>query len=63
MNMTSNYDVTNSAYQIQMTTVCHGMKIPYENFLRTPLHFTFLSVGRTSTSHKAGVSWFNTCKW
>ena len=35
--MTSNCDVTNSAQQIQMTTLCHWMKPPHENFLRTPL--------------------------
>ena len=28
MNMTSNYDVTNSAHQIQITTICHWMKPP-----------------------------------
>jgi len=28
MNMTSNYDVTNSAHQTQMTTICHWMKPP-----------------------------------
>jgi len=28
MNMTSNCDVTNSANQIQVTTVCHWMKLP-----------------------------------
>jgi len=39
--MTSNCDVTNSAQQIQMTTLCHWMKSPHENFLRTPLHGTF----------------------
>jgi len=31
------YDVTISAHQIQMTTLCHWMKPPHENFLRTPL--------------------------
>ena len=35
--MTSNCYVTNSAQQIQMTTLCHWMKPPHENFLRTPL--------------------------
>ena len=35
--MTSNCDVTNSAQQIQMTTLCYWMKPPHENFLRTPL--------------------------
>jgi len=33
----SNRDVTNIAHQIQMTTTCHGMKPPNENFLRTLL--------------------------
>jgi len=28
MNMTSNCDVTNSAHQIQMTTICHRMTPP-----------------------------------
>ena len=28
MSMTSNCDVTNSAHQIQMTTICHWMKPP-----------------------------------
>ena len=38
LNMTSNCDVTNSAYQIQTTIICHWMKAPpEENFLRTPL--------------------------
>jgi len=35
--MTSDCDVTNNAQQIQMTTLCHWMKTPHENFLRTPL--------------------------
>jgi len=35
--MTSHCDVTNSAQQIQMTTLCHWKKLPHENFLRTPL--------------------------
>jgi len=35
--MTSKCDVTNSAQQIQMTALCHWMKPPHENFLRTPL--------------------------
>ena len=34
--MTSNCDVTNSAHQIQMTTLCRWMNPPHENFLRTP---------------------------
>jgi len=29
-------DVTNSEHQIQMTTICHWMKPPHENFLHTP---------------------------
>ena len=33
--MTSNFDVTNSAHQIQMTTICHWMKCPHENFQGT----------------------------
>jgi len=37
MNMTSNCDVTNSAHQTQMTTICHWMKSPHGKFLRTPL--------------------------
>ena len=37
MNTTSNRDVTNSAHQIQMTTICRWMKPPHENFLLTPL--------------------------
>ena len=37
MNMTSKCDATNSSQQIQMTTTCHWMKPPHENFLRTPL--------------------------
>jgi len=32
MNMTLNFDVTNSAHQIQMTTIFHWMKHPHENF-------------------------------
>jgi len=36
MNMTSNCDVTKSAHQIQMTTMCLN-ETPHENFLRTPL--------------------------
>jgi len=35
--MTSNCDVTKSAHQMQMTTICHRMKRPHENFQRTPL--------------------------
>jgi len=37
MSMTSNCDVTNSAHQIQMTTISHWMKSPHKNFLRTLL--------------------------
>jgi len=37
MNMTSNCDVTKTEHQKQMSTVCHRMKPPHENFLRTPL--------------------------
>jgi len=37
MTITSNCDVTNSAHQVQMTTICHWMKPPHENFLRMPL--------------------------
>ena len=36
MNMTSNCDVTKSAHPIQITTICHWMKPPW-NFLGTPL--------------------------
>jgi len=32
MNMTSNCDVTNSAHQIKMTTICHWMKSPMKIF-------------------------------
>jgi len=32
MNMTSNCDVTNSAHQIQMTTICHWMQTPMKIF-------------------------------
>jgi len=35
--ITSFCDVTNSAHQIQMTTLCRWMKPPHEKFLRTPL--------------------------
>jgi len=38
MNMTSNYDVTNNAHQIQMTPYATECNLPQENFLRTPLH-------------------------
>jgi len=31
-NMTSNCDVTNSAHQMQMTTICHWMKPPIKIF-------------------------------
>jgi len=37
MTMTSNCDVTYSLHQIQTSTICHWMKPPHENFLRTPL--------------------------
>jgi len=37
MNITTYCDVTNSPYQIQITTICHWMNPPHENFLRTPL--------------------------
>ena len=41
MTITSNYDVTNSAHQIQLTTICHRMKtLILENFLRTLLPVT-----------------------
>jgi len=40
MNMTSKYDVTNNAHQIQMTPICHWMNPQNENFLRTPLVLT-----------------------
>jgi len=37
-NMTSNCDITNSAHQIQITTIWPWTKTsPHENFLRTPL--------------------------
>jgi len=32
MNMASNFDVTNNAHQIQMTTICHWMKPPMKIF-------------------------------
>ena len=32
MNMTSNCDVTNTAHQKQMTTICHWMKTPMKIF-------------------------------
>jgi len=32
MSMTSNCDVTNSSHQIQMTTICHWMKLPLKMF-------------------------------
>jgi len=35
MTMTSNCNDTNSAHEIQMTTICHAMN-PHENVLRTP---------------------------
>jgi len=35
--MTSNRDVTNTAHQIQMITICHWMKSTHQKFLRTPL--------------------------
>ena len=35
--MTSNCDVTNSAHQIQMTTICRWVIPTHENFLRTLL--------------------------
>jgi len=35
--MTSNCDVTNSALQIQMTTMRQSMNSSHENFLRTQL--------------------------
>jgi len=31
------FDVTNSAHQIQITTIWPWTKLPHENFLRTPL--------------------------
>jgi len=37
MEMTSNCDVTDSAHQIQMTTIWPWTKRPHENFLRTTL--------------------------
>jgi len=40
--MTSNCDVTISPHQIQMTPLCHWMKAPHENFLRTPLLALFI---------------------
>jgi len=36
--MMSFCDVTNSAHQIQMTTLCRWMNPPHEKFLRTPLN-------------------------
>ena len=38
MEVTSNCDVTNSAHQMQMTTIWPWTKTPHENFLRTPLN-------------------------
>ena len=40
MTMTSNCHVTKSEHQIQMTTICHWITPPHENFLRTPLPLT-----------------------
>jgi len=37
--ITSNCDVTISAHQMHMTTLCHWMKPPHEDFLRTPLAY------------------------
>jgi len=37
MNVTSNCDVTISAHQTQLTTICHWMKSLHENYLRMPL--------------------------
>jgi len=42
MNMTSNYDVTNNVYQIQMAPYATEWNPPHENFLRTPM---LLSIG------------------
>ena len=64
MNMTSNCDITNSAHQIQMTTICHWMQPPHENFLRTPLvlnikiNFRFSVFELFGTSLVAGFSYF-----
>jgi len=45
MKMTSNCDFTNSAHQIQMTTIWPWRKSPtHENFLRTPLDVYFSCV-------------------
>ena len=35
VKMASDCEVTKSAYQVQMTTICHWMKPAHENFLRT----------------------------
>ena len=43
MNMTLNCDGTNSAHQMQMSTICHWMKTPHENFLRTPLTWSMVT--------------------
>jgi len=44
--MTSNCDVTNSAHQIQMTTLRHWKKPPHEKFLRTPLFHAIFPLKR-----------------
>ena len=58
--MTSNCDVTNSAHQMQMTTIFRRMKPPpFENILRTPVSLNgSLFAGMTLTLHKSEVHCF-----
>jgi len=46
MNMTSNFDVTNGAHEIQMTTICHWRKPPSWKF---------------STYATGNTRWWNYC--
>ena len=52
MDMSSNCDVTNSAHQIQMTTIWPWTKNPHENFLRTPLIQTHFGSSLPASSTK-----------
>jgi len=52
MNITSNCDVTKTAHHKQMTTICHRMKAPHENFLCTPLPH-----GTQYTAHGRSKGW------
>jgi len=60
--MTSNCDVTNSAHELEMTTTCHGMTPPHENFLLTPLHKDLRIFNNWVFSNFVRIAYFSVCR-